>query len=430
MRLLHTTQMCFKEFFDSEIPPYAILSHRWGTDEISYQDFLTGKKRDGAGFAKILSCCKYVAVDATMYSDNRLLWGRLDWVWIDTCCIDKSSSAELSEAINSMYRWYANAVVCYAYLSDVPNNNEEDCMMKMFESSDWFRRGWTLQELLAPIRVVFLNQAWMSIGDRSSLVHRISTASGISTNILTGFCGLRQNSISAAEKFSWMARRATSRAEDQAYCLLGLFDINMPLLYGEGSKAFRRLQLEILRSSNDESMFVWDILKGSEPLDQSVGGFGLLSKQTADFTHHHYHHHKSDQFSWRVWGLSRPPYTVTNQGLEFRVPKYLASKSEFLLPLNYRCSRPGQSDKIKGLYAILIRKVRSGQQFQGFEGWERVIVRPPMVPPEWLSTTVHVTYDLESGPLISQGLYIVPESELWTREQLARMESEVIYIEI
>ena len=142
MRLLHTTRLEFEEFYDDQIPRYAILSHRWGRDEVSYQDFLAGRKLDGAGDKKILACCRYAAGDRDMVPIN--------WVWIDTCCIDKSSSAELAEAINSMFRWYQNASICYAYLSDVKKSNQENLTKSEFESSQWFTRGWTLQELIAP----------------------------------------------------------------------------------------------------------------------------------------------------------------------------------------------------------------------------------------------------------------------------------------
>lgn len=158
-------------------------------------------------------------------------------------------------------------------------------------------------------------------------------------------------SISAADKFSWISTRKTLRLEDQAYCLLGLFDINMPLLYGEGSKAFRRLQLEILRSSNDESIFVWDIPIGWAWAKPGLDLFGLLATATTDFGTLLYHRYEDDHHSMRrnVPGLSRPPYTVTNQGLEVRVPKKLAMEPDFLLPLNYRSF---EGDTVRGVYAI------------------------------------------------------------------------------
>ena len=155
MRLLHTEELYFAEFLDSKIPKYAILSHRWEEDEVSLKDFEEGKKKDGAGYRKILKCCALAKSQ------------RFDWVWIDTCCIDKKSSAELSEAINSMFRWYEKAEICYAYLSDVQNDTIDGRRVALgFERSRWFTRGWTLQELLAPEHLLFLDHNWEVIGTK------------------------------------------------------------------------------------------------------------------------------------------------------------------------------------------------------------------------------------------------------------------------
>lgn len=108
MRLLHTTSLLFEEFFDSDIPPYAILSHRWEGKEVGFHEFEAAKERDGPEFSKIKNFCSFVSRQPSPIGD-------LEWVWIDTCCIDKKSIAELSEAINSMFRWYQNALVCFAY---------------------------------------------------------------------------------------------------------------------------------------------------------------------------------------------------------------------------------------------------------------------------------------------------------------------------
>ncbi|KAJ4292903.1 hypothetical protein N0V88_005563 [Collariella sp. IMI 366227] len=205
MRLLRTNKLELVEFQGSDIPPYAILSHTWGEEE-----------------------------------------------WIDTCCIDKSSSAELSEAINSMFRWYREAEVAYAFLSDVDADEDPRLLGSSFRSARWFTRGWTLQELIAPGVIYFYGAGWKEIGSRSSLVRLICNITGISSGYFrTG--DLSQ--FSAAQRMSWAANRKTTRPEDEAYCLLGLFDINMPLLYGEGQRAFVRLQEEILRQSEDDSLF-------------------------------------------------------------------------------------------------------------------------------------------------------------------------------
>lgn len=170
-----------------------------------------------------------------------------EYVWIDTCCIDKTSSAELSEAINSMFAWYQEAKVCYAYLFDVPD--------RPLKASRWFTRGWTLQELIAPREVIFYDGNWRNLGDRTSLGPRISQCTRIPESILSGEKDL--DTFSTAQRMSWAAERQTTRVEDRAYCLMGLFGVNMPLIYGEREAAFIRLQEEILRISEDHSLFAW-----------------------------------------------------------------------------------------------------------------------------------------------------------------------------
>ncbi len=171
--------------------------------------------------------------------------------WIDTCCIDKSSSAELSEAINSMFRWYGDAEVCYAFLSDVDADENPNLLPSSFRNSRWFTRGWTLQELIAPGVVYFYGAGWEQIGSRDTLLDLIVSITKIHASYFTSG---DVTQFSAAQKMAWASNRNTTRVEDAAYSLLGLFDINMPLLYGEGSRAFARLQEEILRQSEDDSL--------------------------------------------------------------------------------------------------------------------------------------------------------------------------------
>lgn len=239
MRLLHTSKLELKEFIDSETPEYAILSHTWDDEEISFQDFYADTQRRRNSWSKIINSCRVVAEQG---------W---EWLWIDTCCINKLSSSELSEAINSMYFWYEEAEICFAYLKDVTASSLAD-QLPQFRSSRWFTRGWTLQELLAPRYLLFLDSTWHEIGTRSELLEDIAEATRIQTQHL-----LNHQSCNVAQKLSWAAHRRTTRIEDEAYCLLGLFGINMPLIYGERHKAFRRLQLEIIKESNDETIFAW-----------------------------------------------------------------------------------------------------------------------------------------------------------------------------
>jgi hypothetical protein len=221
----------------NSIPRYAILSHTWGEDneEFNFNDVVNGTGREKPGFRKIQFCGEQAAKD------------ELEYFWVDTCCIDKSSSTELQEAINSMFQWYSKAAKCYVYLADVFCNNlvnEEES----FRKSRWFTRGWTLQELLAPGYVEFYSLERKRIGDKSSMVENIHDITGISIQALQGH-PLHQFSIE--ERKSWAANRHTKREEDLAYSLLGIFNIYMPLIYGEGREnAFARLERKIRKSED------------------------------------------------------------------------------------------------------------------------------------------------------------------------------------
>ena len=246
------------EFRDDEATEYAILSHRWiDSTEVDYEEMVDLAKMDREeqdeirgrhGYKKIVDTCKQAKQDG------------YEWVWIDTCCIDKRSSAELSEAINSMYRWYANAKICYAYLHDVdgssfPTKKDEEEYPNSNQWPEWFSRGWTLQEMIAPRDLQFFNKHWQPIGNKKSLAGTLKSITGVPEHILAD--GLEGNRPCVAQIMSWAAKRTTTRMEDRAYSLMGLLDVNMPMLYGEGKKAFHRLQLEIIHSSNDQSIFAW-----------------------------------------------------------------------------------------------------------------------------------------------------------------------------
>ncbi|KAF9873305.1 hypothetical protein CkaCkLH20_09118 [Colletotrichum karsti] len=268
MRLINTTSLEIVEFFDNDIPKYAILSHTWGDGdtEVSFSDFRRGDPLTKAkpGYQKIENACK----EASKRS--------LHYVWVDTCCIDKTSSAELSEAINSMFQWYEEAEICFAYLADATSATA----LEPSGASRWFTRGWTLQELLAPSKLEFFDEDWGFIANRQDAAEAISLTTGIDQVFLTDtYVGSRRKllaSASGATKMSWAAARKTKRKEDIAYCLLGIFDVNMPLIYGEGMRAFTRLQQEILRSSFDPTLLAWnradlgiDIMLTSPRLDSS-----------------------------------------------------------------------------------------------------------------------------------------------------------------
>jgi len=239
LRLEDDGEFSLVEIVGKNIPHYAILSHTWGADdeEVTFKDAVDGAGKSKAGYGKIRFCGKQAANDGLQY------------FWVDTCCIDKSSSAELSEAINSMFRWYHEAAKCYVYLSDV-STDEFASNVLSFQKSRWFTRGWTLQELIAPTSVEFFSSEGDRLGDKNALVQEIAAITGISIRVLQG-CPLHQFSVN--ERMSWAERRETKREEDTAYSLLGIFDIHMPLLYGEGrNKALIRLQKEITESLRDK----------------------------------------------------------------------------------------------------------------------------------------------------------------------------------
>ncbi|KAI9764474.1 MAG: hypothetical protein M1840_008400 [Geoglossum simile] len=227
------------EFVGKNIPCYAVLSHTWGSDdeEVTFNDLVNGAGKSKAGYRKICFCGKQAANDG------------LQFFWVDTCCIDKSSSAEVSEAINSMFRWYQDAARCYVYLSDVSVSTSDGDgefsrrWKPAFKKSRWFTRGWTLQELIAPTSVEFFSKEKQRLGDKQSLEQTLHETTGIAIEALRGS---PLSHFSVDERMSWAAKRQTKREEDKAYSLLGIFEIHMPLIYGEGpEKALIRLQKEI-----------------------------------------------------------------------------------------------------------------------------------------------------------------------------------------
>ena len=225
---------------DDTIPPYAILSHTWGADdeEVTFEDITNGTGKDKPGYEKIRFCGEQARID------------ELQYFWIDTCCINKANYTELSQAINSMFRWYRDAIRCYVYLPDVSSpafdTNKESNLRPWesnFRKSRWFERGWTLQELLASSLVEFFSRERQRLGDKGSLKQQIHEITGIAVLALQG-APLSQFSVE--ERLSWIERRQTKLEEDKAYSLLGIFDVSMPLIYGEGGeKAFKRLREEI-----------------------------------------------------------------------------------------------------------------------------------------------------------------------------------------
>ena len=276
MWFLSTSRAKLSEFVAPESVPggYAILSHAWDEHEQSFQELralevkcrATGANPRDLASPKIRRCCELAERHG------------YQWLWADMCCIDKTSSAELSEAINSMFRYYSLADVCYAYLRDVPSDDRLHVPGSAFRRSVWHSRGWTLQELLAPKFVIFLSRDWVPIGSKADLAPLLQEVTRIPRDVLTFSRAMTQFSV--AQRMSWAAERETTRLEDRAYCLMGIFGINMATLYGEGPKAFRRLQEEIMKHTPDTSLFAW----GTCPEEDE------RNPQLVQFDHRHAHH--------------------------------------------------------------------------------------------------------------------------------------------
>ncbi|TVY42671.1 Vegetative incompatibility protein HET-E-1, partial [Lachnellula cervina] len=239
--------------FGDDIPgPYAILSHTWGADneEVTFRDVMDGTGKRKAGYNKIRFCGEQARRDGWKYS------------WVDTCCIDKSNHSELSEAITSMFRWYHNAAKCYVYLTDVSTNDSDHnhdqinpslpSWQSAFRDSRWFTRGWTLQELIAPLSVEFFCSNGKRLGDKKSLEGQICDITGIAASALQGAI---LSTFTVEKRMSWIENRQTKREEDMAYSLLGIFNVQIPLIYGEGAEeAFKRLQQEVYKRSRKRQL--------------------------------------------------------------------------------------------------------------------------------------------------------------------------------
>ncbi|KAG8526671.1 uncharacterized protein KY384_008100 [Bacidia gigantensis] len=292
MWLINVDTLQLEEFIGKTVPKYAILSHTWGDGEVSFREMAKRKTWEETvqkpGFNKISKCCEMAALV------------HLKYAWVDTCCIDKKSSAELSEAINSMWQYYEEAYICFVHMADVRLEGSH-LNKEQFQSSRWFTRGWTLQELLAPRDVRFFDQSWNLLGDQQTLCDLIVAATGIESLYLD--VDIDSRFASVACKMSWASRRETTRSEDVAYCLMGLLKINMPLLYGEKDKAFKRLQTEFIKQHHDETIFAWTN-------DHLING-RLLASCPADFKH-----------SGHVESLNVEPrqaFEVTNVGIRMTV---------------------------------------------------------------------------------------------------------------
>lgn len=347
MRLLHTDRLELTSFYGDNVPPYAILSHTWGKGEVSLQDLQSGVVQDKApGYNKIKGCCEVAVADG------------FEFIWIDTCCIDKSSSTELSEAINSMWTWYKAAGVCYVHLDDVPSGTHDFGPGTAFFKCRWFTRGWTLQELIAPSNLIFYSMDWKELGTKSSLRDTIAQITRIRTDLLLGG---DLKSASVAQRMSWASNRDTTRVEDQAYCLMGIFKVHMPMLYGEGRRAFIRLQEEIIKSIDDHTIFAWH---GSQW--QSDRG-SLLASSPAAF--HECRYTVKCTFPKKKPNLSKldiNPFSVTNKGIHLELPIL----TEDATPVTYLAVLDCQS-LYKKDYLIALHLERRGDPTLGTDYYAR-----------------------------------------------------------
>ena len=315
----------FQEFEGQNIPKYAILSHTWGSDEMTYANVIEKAATTKRGYHKVENAVRQAWADGHFY------------IWVDTCCIDKSSSAELSEAINSMFAWYRDSQTCYAHLADVSEDkgivDPDD-----FKRSRWFTRGWTLQELLAPNNLEFLAANWIHIGTRARWQSEIAEVTKINLTFLHG--SPRLDSVNVATRMSWAARRQTTRVEDVAYSLMGIFSVSMPLLYGEGPKAFFRLQEEIIKSSDDHSLFAW-----ADPTIDPNTVHGLLADSPMSFAN-------VPIFSYGRWSARGTYGPFRNGGLQIELPlsKNLKKRGYFYATLN--CPGPSGCSDFTGIHLM------------------------------------------------------------------------------
>lgn len=350
MRLINVQDLKFEEFFEGQIPPYAILSHTWAEEELSFDEWQRRKDvKKKKGYSKIMKACEF----AGNLHEVR-------YIWIDTVCIDKRSSAELMEAINSMYNWYHNSKICIVYLADVDSRHpepsdhpdypsssrsHESCkplilakdIEEQFLNSRWFKRGWTLQELLAPQARLYLSKDWKIIGTHERLIGLLSKASGVAEAHLRDSNWREVADVSL--KMSWASERKTTRVEDMAYCLMGIFNINMSLIYGEGDGAFRRLQLKIIKKSDDNSIFAWDRKSCSKVFAPSPEYF---SRQPSPMRNQAGHRRRS-------------PYEMTNSGLRITLKVFQTAHARILVGvLGYKL--PGTGGLSDGRFCLVLQR--------------------------------------------------------------------------
>lgn len=353
MWLINTETLNLEEVANPENHRYAILSHTWEKEELTFQEMMhpgpdTCEK---AGYRKISKTCQIAREKGYGYA------------WVDTCCIDKTSSAALSEAINSMFRWYRDSAVCFCYLSDFICDSTFEVDQKetadLLKKCKWFTRGWTLQELIAPEVLEFYDEDWNRRGTKEFFRHDISNITGIDLEVLENSELL--STFPIGRRMSWAAHRQTTRIEDQAYCLFGIFGVNMPMIYGEGTNAFIRLQEEIAKNTNDLTLFAWTSQVRSRvderPTYRGHSGEdirGILARSPQEF---------ADCRNLKVFrDRITPPkeFAMTNNGLRIETCLARGPNKEYILALD--CT-DGRYDENRSRYRMGIHLIQTEANF-------------------------------------------------------------------
>lgn len=359
---------------------YAILSHTWEEDEVTFADIHKPDALLMKGYQKIEYTCRQAEQDGLAYA------------WIDTCCINKDSSAELSESINSMFRWYQKSSVCYVYLSDVTvefnahsfewrmtsSEVKRETLLEALRDCRWSTRGWTLQEMLAPRSLTIFDRSWRLIDTLHPQISNQAIAAVLSEITRVGQHLLMKDAALAtypiAQRISWASHRKTTRVEDGAYSLLGLLGVSMPLLYGEGTRAFLRPQEEILRSTTDKSILLW------EPWADRQKHM-LFAPDISCF--------KEGQFDWDLLrAVTDNDNIITNRGLRTTLSCTQLASSHYLMA-SFGASGPGQSTSRT---MVVLRRVGRSKDQQtatssSIPAFEVIRASPPCARPEELDWT-------------------------------------------
>ncbi|PQE32266.1 HET domain-containing protein [Rutstroemia sp. NJR-2017a WRK4] len=269
-------EIALEHFLDSEVPPYAILSHRW---------------------VGIMTKSHFRISSTMLRITERSL------------AIPKSLTVAVKHCVIT--------ALCYAYLNDVSSDEDPEDRNSSFRRSEWFTRGWTLQELIAPTSIVFFAKDWMDVGSKKSLANVVSDITNVERSVLLRMVYL---DISVAKRMSWAANRKTSRIEDRAYSLIGLFGVSLPIIYGEGERSFMRLQMEIIKTSNDQSIFAWEDSGrfSQQAFAYSVDQFSGCSDYSSTPIGSYLQQPKDGTCNIRM------DYSLTNYGLCIRLPLYQA----------------------------------------------------------------------------------------------------------